>query len=144
MIIGDCSGMNGKRCFHLRKLFVIKLSESACNCLQRSYAHVKTRSISHLGPGFFCPCVGPFPFVGLTLTWFIWGRNLALHITRQSVKVMETATEKFRMISHVIIVRNVAWGNCNPPFPLQLFVFFFNLSFSKAVNSIKSTNSFCC
>ena len=28
-----------------------------------------------------CPCVGPFPSVGLTLTWFIWDRNLALHIT---------------------------------------------------------------
>ena len=21
---------------------------------------------------FLCPCVGPFPSVGLTLTWFIW------------------------------------------------------------------------
>ena len=30
---------------------------------------------------FLCPCVGPFTSVGLTLTWFIWGRNLALHIT---------------------------------------------------------------
>ena len=25
--------------------------------------------------------MGPFPLLGLTLTWFIWGRNLALHIT---------------------------------------------------------------
>ena len=25
--------------------------------------------------------MGPFPLVGLMLTWFIWGRNLALHIT---------------------------------------------------------------
>ena len=32
-----------------------------------------------------CPCVGPFPSVGLTLTWFIWDRNLALHITLYSV-----------------------------------------------------------
>ena len=31
------------------------------------------------------PCVGPFPSVGLTLTWFIWDRNLALHITLYSV-----------------------------------------------------------
>ena len=30
---------------------------------------------------FLCPCVGPFPLVGLTLSWFIWGRKLALHIT---------------------------------------------------------------
>ena len=30
---------------------------------------------------FLCPCVGPFPSVGQTLTWFIWGRYLALHIT---------------------------------------------------------------
>ena len=28
-----------------------------------------------------CPCVGPFPLVGLTLTWFIWGTKLALHVT---------------------------------------------------------------
>ena len=32
-----------------------------------------------------CPCVGPFPSVGLTLTWFIWDTNLALHITLYSV-----------------------------------------------------------
>ena len=31
------------------------------------------------------PCVGPFPSVGLTLTWFIWDWNLALHITLYSV-----------------------------------------------------------
>ena len=35
---------------------------------------------------FLCPFVGPFPSVGLTLTWIIWGRNLALHITFKSVK----------------------------------------------------------
>ena len=29
--------------------------------------------------------MGPFPSVGLTLTWFIWDRNLALHITLYSV-----------------------------------------------------------
>ena len=29
--------------------------------------------------------MGPFPSVGLTLTWFIWDRNLALHITFYSV-----------------------------------------------------------
>ena len=34
---------------------------------------------------FFCPCVGPFPSVGLTLTWFIWDGNPALHITLYSV-----------------------------------------------------------
>ena len=34
---------------------------------------------------FLCPCVGPFPSVGLTLTWFIWDRNIALHITLYSV-----------------------------------------------------------
>ena len=31
-------------------------------------------------------CVGPFPSVGLTLTWFIWERNRALHITLYSVR----------------------------------------------------------
>ena len=38
---------------------------------------------------FLCPCVGPFPSVGLRLTWFIWGINLALHITLYSVKSVQ-------------------------------------------------------
>ena len=42
-------------------------------------------SITTLVRVFLCPCVGPFPSVGLTLTWFIWDRNLALHITLYSV-----------------------------------------------------------
>ena len=42
-------------------------------------------SIPTLVRVFLCPCVGPFPSVGLTLTWFIWDRNLALHITLYSV-----------------------------------------------------------
>ena len=36
-------------------------------------------SIPTLVRVFLCPCVGPVPSVGLTLTWFIWDRNLALH-----------------------------------------------------------------
>ena len=42
-------------------------------------------SIPTLVRVFLCPCVGPFPSVGLTLTWFIWDRILALHITVYSV-----------------------------------------------------------
>ena len=42
-------------------------------------------SIPTLVRVFLCPCVGPFPSVGLTLTWFKWDRNLALHITLYSV-----------------------------------------------------------
>ena len=34
---------------------------------------------------------GPFPLVGLTLTWFIWDTKLALHITLYSVKSTEFA-----------------------------------------------------
>ena len=37
-IIGD----ERERCFHLCKLFVIKLSEGACDCLRRSYARMET------------------------------------------------------------------------------------------------------
>ena len=44
-------------------------------------------SIPTLVRVFLCSCVGPFPSVGLTLTWFIWDRNLALHITPYSVKL---------------------------------------------------------
>ena len=43
-------------------------------------------SIPTLVRVFLCPCVAPFPSVGLTLTWFIWDRNLALHIILYSVK----------------------------------------------------------
>ena len=42
-------------------------------------------SIPTLVRVFLCPCVGPFPSVGLTLAWFIWDWNLALHITLYSV-----------------------------------------------------------
>ena len=42
-------------------------------------------SIPTLVRVFLCPCVGPFPSVGLTLTWFIWNINLALHITLYSI-----------------------------------------------------------
>ena len=38
-------------------------------------------SIPTLVRVFLCPCVGPVPSVGLTLTWFTWDRNLALHVT---------------------------------------------------------------
>ena len=31
-------------------------------------------SIPTLVRVFLCTCVGPFPSVGLTLTWFIWDR----------------------------------------------------------------------
>ena len=42
-------------------------------------------SIPTLVRVFLCPCVGPFPSVGLTLAWFIWDRNRALRITLYSV-----------------------------------------------------------
>ena len=42
-------------------------------------------SIPTLVRVFLCPCVGPVPSVGLTLTWFIWDRNVALHVTLHSL-----------------------------------------------------------
>ena len=44
-------------------------------------------SIPTLVRVFLCPCVGPVPSVGLTLTWFIWDRNLALHVTLHSIQL---------------------------------------------------------
>ena len=35
---------------------------------------------------FLCPCVDPFPSVGLTLTWFIWDRNIE-HFTLHSIQL---------------------------------------------------------
>ena len=45
-------------------------------------------SIPTLVRVFLCPCVGPVPSVGLTLTWFIWDRNLALHVTLHSLQLI--------------------------------------------------------
>ena len=42
-------------------------------------------SIPTLVRVFLCPCVGPVPSVGITLTWFIWVENLhfTLHFNRE-------------------------------------------------------------
>ena len=57
--------------------------------VERRRSHPKVvGSIPTMVRVFLCPCVGPFPSVGLTLTWFtwfIWDRNIALHITLYSV-----------------------------------------------------------
>ena len=45
-------------------------------------------SIPTLVRVFLCPCVGPVPSVGLTLTWFIWDRNIALHVTLHSLQLI--------------------------------------------------------
>ena len=43
-------------------------------------------SIPTLVRVFLCPCVGPFPSVGLTLTWFIWDINLK-HFTLHPIQL---------------------------------------------------------
>ena len=45
-------------------------------------------SIPTLVRVFLCPCVGPVPSVGLTLTWFIWDRNIAPHVTLHSLQLI--------------------------------------------------------
>ena len=45
-------------------------------------------SIPTLVRVFLCPCVGPVPSVGLTLTWFIWDRNIALDVTLHSLQLI--------------------------------------------------------
>ena len=44
-------------------------------------------SIPTLVRVFLCPCVGPVPSVWLTLTWFIWDKNLELHVTLHSLRL---------------------------------------------------------
>ena len=62
------------------------LYETVAQSVERRRSNPKVvGSIPTLVRVFLCPCVGPFPSVGLTLTWFIWDRNLALHITLYSV-----------------------------------------------------------
>ena len=76
-----------------------------------SYSSVERRksnpkvvgSIPTLVRVFLCPCVGPFPSVGLTLTWFIWDRNLALHLTLDSVNsVITRSRQKARENVHAL------------------------------------------
>ena len=83
-------------------------NQDAILCAQcEIWTHAKCTSLSkgtfkhYLVLVFLCPCVGPFPSVGLTLTWFIWDRNRALHITHYSVNP------------------NIDWtcGWCSLPFP---------------------------
>ena len=53
---------------------------------------------------FLCPCVGPFPSLGLTLTWFIRDKNLALHITHYSVNSI-LVIDEFTLLSASWIIR---------------------------------------
>ena len=46
-------------------------------------------SIPTLVRVFLCPCVGPFPNSRVTLTWFMWDRILALHITPIQLTLQE-------------------------------------------------------
>ena len=41
---------------------------------------------------FLCPCVGPFPLVGLTLLWFTWVENSTLDYPTivNSVEILST------------------------------------------------------
>ena len=63
-----------------------KNSDLVAQSVERRRSNPKVvGSIPTLVRVFLCPCVGPFASVGLALTWFIWGRYLALHITLYSV-----------------------------------------------------------
>ena len=42
--------------------------------------------------------MGPVPSVGLTLTWFIWDRNLALHVTLHSRQLILHKNIVFQML----------------------------------------------
>ena len=64
----------------------------ACSRLTQSVERRRSNSkvvgsIPTVGIVFLCPCVGPLPSVGLTLTWFIWDRNLALYVTLHSLQL---------------------------------------------------------
>ena len=46
--------------------------------------------------------MGPFPLVGLTLTWFIWDINLALHITLYSVNSVLISSLLFQRLRGIV------------------------------------------
>ena len=57
-------------------------SDLVAQLLERRKSNLKVvGSIPTLVRVFLCPCVGPVPSVGLTPTWLMWDRNLALHVT---------------------------------------------------------------
>ena len=64
-------------------------------------------SVSTLVRVFLCPCVGPFPSVGLTLTWFIWDGDLALHVTLHSIQLT-------LFITPVVTYGMSVWGGTYP------------------------------
>ena len=72
--------------FHIFSSHGLLPSDLVAQSVERRRSNPKVvGSIPTLVRVFLCPCVGPFPSVGLMLTWFIWDRNLALHITLYSV-----------------------------------------------------------
>ena len=44
--------------------------------------------------------MGPFPSVGLTITWFIWDISLALHISLYSVNILLLVEENTMTTLH--------------------------------------------
>ena len=74
-LLSFAQGLILKRCIILESRLNIKSVER-----WRSNPKV-VGSVPTLIRVFLCPCVGPVPSVGLTLTWFIWDRNIALHVT---------------------------------------------------------------
>ena len=68
-------------------------------------------SIPTLVRVFLCPCVGPVPSVGLTLTWFIWDRNLALHVTLHSLQLILFTYQRDAMISGNSILLDARFTN---------------------------------
>ena len=80
----DCATRSeGSRPWELKML---KSRQLTCTSTWKGYVYVC--SIPTLVRVFLCPCVGPVPSVGLTLTWFIWDRNIALHVTLHSLQLI--------------------------------------------------------
>ena len=76
-------------CTSTRKGYVYTNVGRVAQSVERRRSNPKVvGSIATLVRVFLCPCVGPVPSVGLTLTWFIWDRNLALYVTLHSLQLI--------------------------------------------------------
>ena len=60
---------------HLKTMVYAKFGGQTKCIMGNSKIENYGNSIPTLVRIFLCPCVGPFPLVGLTLTWFIWVAN---------------------------------------------------------------------
>ena len=85
---------------HPGQSFSLLPSDLVAQSVERRRSNPKVvGSIPTLVRVFLCPCVGPFPSVGLTLTWFIWDNNNLVSRVNKCLGVL--LDEKLTFETHI-------------------------------------------